>query len=186
MRRSTLRTAVVLAASLAVLLLAPGPTTAAADSCAAASASAKQVKPKRLRLATLCLLNRARRRHGLRRVRVDPRLRLAARRHARDMLFRRYFAHFSVTGSSPWDRIRAAGYMRPGQRWLVGENLAWGTGRASTPFDRTRALLQSPSHRANMLHRRFREVGIWVTPRVPWQTRHGQGAIYVLDFGFVR
>jgi uncharacterized protein YkwD len=184
MRRSTLRTAVVVSTSLAVLL-APGAATAVADSCVAASASARQVKPKRLRLATLCLLNAARRRHGLRRLRVDPRLRLAARRHARDMLIRRYFAHFSVAGSTPWDRIRSAGYMRPGQRWLVGENLAWGTGPASTPGDRTRALLRSPSHRANMLHRRFREVGIWVTPHVPWQSRPGQGAIYVLDFGYV-
>jgi uncharacterized protein YkwD len=185
MRRSTLRTSAVLAVSLGVLL-APGAATAVADSCVAASASARQVKPKRLRLTTLCLLNAARRRHGLSRLRVDPHLRLAARRHARDMLVRRYFAHFSAAGSSPWKRIRAAGYMRPGQRWLVGENLAWGTGRASTPGDRTRALLQSPAHRANMLHRRFREVGIWVAPRVPWQSRYGRGATYVLNFGFVR
>jgi uncharacterized protein YkwD len=185
MRRSTLRNSVVLAVSLGVLL-APGAATAVADSCGSASASVRQVKPKRLRLATLCLLNAARRRHGLRRLRVDPRLRLAARRHARDMLVRRYFAHFSAAGSSPWDRIRAAGYMRPGQRWLVGENLAWGAGRASAPGNRTRALMQSPSHRANMLHRRFREVGIWVAPRAPWQSRYGRGATYVLTFGFVR
>jgi uncharacterized protein YkwD len=184
MRRSTLRTSVVLAISLCVFLAGAG--TAAADSCLSASASARQVKPKRLRLATLCLLNAARRRHGLRRLRVDPHLRLAARRHARDMLGRRYFAHFSAGGSSPWTRIRAAGYMRPGQNWLVGENLAWGTGRASAPRDRTRALLRSRAHRANMLHRRFREVGIWVAPRVPWQSRSGRGATYVLNFGFVR
>ena len=114
-------------------------------------AQASQTTAKKLRLATLCLLNRERARHGLGRLKVDPRLRKAARWHAADMVNNRYFAHMSLAGSAPADRIRAAGYMTNVRRWYIGENLVWGAGPFSAPRDRVRALMHSPPHRRNML-----------------------------------
>ena len=83
------------------------------------------------------------------------------------MVSNRYFAHISLAGSKPSDRIRAAGYMNNVRRWYVGENLVWGAGPFSRPVDRVRALMHSPAHRANMLQTSFREVGVWVSRHTP-------------------
>ncbi len=159
------------------------PDTGAASSCSTAGTQANQQSAKRMRLATFCLLNRARRAQGLPRLKVDPRLRLAARRHAADMVARRYFAHVSLAGRAPADRIRAAGYLGGASRWYVGENLTWGAGRYSTPRDRVEALMHSPPHRQNMLQTRYQEVGIWVAPRAPVAAAYPSGATYVINFG---
>lgn len=158
---------------------------ARADSCDFGNARAAQTSAKKLRLATFCLLNRERRRRGLHRLKVDPSLRLAARRHARDMVANRYFGHVSRGGAQLSDRIRGAGYMSQASSWLVGENLVWGAGRFSSPLDRVRALMQSPPHRQNMLRSNFREVGVWVAQRAPVRAAYSSGATYVLNFGAV-
>lgn len=170
--------------SLAALLVPAD--SALADSCGFGRYRADQTTAKRLRLATLCLLNRERERRGVRGLKVDPRLRLAARRHAGDMVARRYFAHVSLGGSDPAERIRATGYMSRVRRWLIGENLGWGAGPLSTPADRVHALMQSPPHRQNMLRIGFREVGIWVAQRTPVRAAYPHGATYVINFGSVR
>lgn len=159
--------------------------SALADSCDFGYSRAEQTTAKKLRLATLCLLNRDRARHGLHRLTVDPRLRLAARRHAHDMVARKYFAHVSLGGSYPADRIRAAGYMAHVHRWFIGENLVWGAGPFSTPVDRVRALMHSPPHRENMLRAAFHEVGVWVSRRAPVHAAYSSGATYVITFGRV-
>jgi uncharacterized protein YkwD len=171
----------VLALSIVASCAAAG--SALANSCGFGRLQANQATPKKLRLATLCLLNRERRQHGLRRLVVNPRLRLAAHRHANDMVTRRYFAHVSSGGRRPSDRMRAAGYMGSAHHWLVGENLVWGAGAFSTPIDRVRALMHSPPHRENMLGPGFREVGIWVDRRAPVHAAYESGATYVLNFG---
>jgi uncharacterized protein YkwD len=171
----------VLALSIAASCVAAG--SAMASSCGFGHLRADQTTPKKLRLATLCLLNRERRQHGLHRLTVNARLRLAAHRHADDMVTRRYFAHVSSGGAQPSDRMRAAGYMGSAHHWLVGENLVWGAGALSTPIDRVRALMHSPPHRENMLRKGFREVGIWVDQRAPVHAAYQGGATYVLNFG---
>lgn len=176
------RKKVLTALVLPLSLLAAEPA-AAATSCGYGHDRAGQTTQKKLRLATLCLLNRERRQHGLPRLSVDPSLRRAARWHARDMVERRYFAHVSLGGSQPADRMRAAGYMGRARSWYVGENLVWGAGPFSTPVDRVRALMQSPPHRANMLGSRYREVGVWVARRAPVSAAYRSGATYVLNFG---
>jgi uncharacterized protein YkwD len=182
MRRPRWKPLLVLALSIAVLLV-PAAGPALADSCDYGYAPANRTSAKKLRLATLCLLNRERMKRGLHRLTVDPRLRLAARRHADDMVSRGYFAHVSLGGSQPADRIRAAGYMGQARRWLIGENLVWGAGPFSSPVDRVRALMHSPPHRENMLRTRFQEVGVWVAKRAPVHAAYRSGATYVLNFG---
>jgi uncharacterized protein YkwD len=172
---------VVLALSIAASCAAAG--SALASSCGFGRLQANQASAKKLRLATLCLLNRERGHYGLDALRVNSHLRLAAHRHANDMVTRRYFAHISSGGRRPSDRVRAAGYMGSAHHWLVGENLVWGAGAFSTPIDRVRALMHSPPHRRNMLQPRFREVGIWVSQQAPVHAAYQSGATYVLNFG---
>ena len=100
--------------------------------------------------AVLRGINRARAFHGLRRLRADRRLARAADAHTRNMLRADFFAHGAFA-----QRVRR--YIRVPVR-AVGETLAY-TSRCSA---RTvvRMWLNSPSHRAVLLSRSFRRVGI--------------------------
>jgi uncharacterized protein YkwD len=154
--------------------------------CANADALPGHVSSRALGKATHCLVNRARTRHGLPRVRGNRRLSLAARRHGRDMVRRRYFAHRSLSGESVTQRIRSTGYARSARRWRAGENIAWGDGRQATPRRIVRGWMRSPSHRHNILARRFRELGVAAVPGAPVRRRSRRiAATYVHEFGRV-
>ena len=123
--------------------------------------------------ATLCLLNAEREQEGLRPLRSDGVLARAARRHAEDMAERGYFAHESPGGTGPHERIRRAGYR---DARLTGENLAQGEREAGAPSSIVDGWMHSPGHRANVLRRRFEEIGIGIA-------QDGDMAIYVTTFG---
>ncbi|MGB9598570.1 MAG: CAP domain-containing protein [Minisyncoccales bacterium] len=74
---------------------------------------------------------------------------------AKDIFENNYFDHQSPLGYSPWHWFLLAGY----QYQSAGENLAIGFLDSKEVFD---AWLKSPSHRANILNRNFKEIGIWV------------------------
>ena len=93
-----------------------------------------------------------------------------------------YFEHDSRNGDSFADRIRDTGYLSRASRWVVGENLAWGSGRLATPEAIVKAWMDSPGHRANILSGRYREIGIGLTLGSP---RGGDGATYATEFGAV-
>jgi uncharacterized protein YkwD len=99
----------------------------------------------------LSVMNRVRAAHGLRLLRADARLEVAARRHSSRMLRTDTFCHGAFTA-----RIRRVGVRAP----RVGENLAWGAGA----YARARAIvnmwLASPGHRANLLRPGYRIVGV--------------------------
>lgn len=89
----------------------------------------------------------------------------AARQHSQWMLDNGVFDHTGVNGSSPWDRMRDAGYTLSGT-WTAGENIAWG-GTGGSTIDLTayaishhERLFKSPGHRKNILGSGYREVGI--------------------------
>jgi uncharacterized protein YkwD len=134
--------------------------------------------------ASLCLVNRERRRRGLRPLRASGKLSLAARRHASDMLRHGYFSHQSRSGASFVRRIRSTGYLHGARAWLVGENIALGRGRSSTARAILRAWMHSPPHRASILRPSFRELGAGVASSA--SRRGGRKAIYVQEFGVVR
>jgi uncharacterized protein YkwD len=129
--------------------------------------------------ATVCVINAVRAHHGLPALRHDRRLARAARRHSRDMVARRYFAHTSPEGVTPRFRIAASGWMRGRHHWRIGENLAWRSGRAA-PGTIVRMWLRSPGHRRNLLDHRFRAIGIGVAQGTPASR---PGATYTADFG---
>lgn len=101
-------------------------------------------------------------------VALNEQLNQAARSHSSDMLNRDYFAHDTLEGVTPFQRMSQAGYA-----WVTaGENLAWrgttGTLDEATAVEAQHADLFVDSgiagrgHRVTMLVAGFREVGIAV------------------------
>lgn len=137
------------------------------------------------RRALLCLLNKTRRAHGLRRLRGNARLLRAAERHSRSMVERGYFSHVEPGGLTSLDRIRRTGYLSGAHRFTCGENIGWGDGPTSSPRSMMRAWMNSAPHRANILTASFREVGLGEVPGTPGRAR-ASGGTYTTVFGVRR
>jgi uncharacterized protein YkwD len=135
-----------------------------------------------VRAAIVCLHNQIRARNGLPLLKGNAKLRRAAERHSAEMVQKRYFEHTSPTGATMVDRILAAGYARADRGWLLGENLEWGTGSMSTPRGAIDAWMNSAGHRANILKRGYRHMGIGITLGLP-SGDGGTGATITVDFG---
>jgi uncharacterized protein YkwD len=86
----------------------------------------------------------------------DPRLTVAAQRHADDMLKNGVSGHVGSDGSSPQTRIADAGYTGAG---YTGEIVYWGTGSAATPSVAIDRWMESPPHRAIILNCAFTAAG---------------------------
>ena len=99
------------------------------------------------------LTNEKRVEYGLTPLVASARLSRAAEAKASDMFTNDYWAHNSPSGRTPWSFIASAGY-----RYLfAGENLA----RDFTdPGSVVSAWMNSPTHRANLLDKNFREIGV--------------------------
>ena len=134
---TTLLLALVAAAALVFPVVAGSATT--------------QTSRTRAETTLLREINKARSAHGLRTLRYDARLAVAARAHTRDMAAKGYFAHGNFGA-------RMAGFHVQGP--FVGENLAWGTGTQGTADGIVRAWLASPGHRRNLLRPGFRRIGL--------------------------
>ena len=171
--------ATALALALIVVLMT-APAASAAGACSAANASVKTASKRALVRATLCQLNAERKRRGMRPLRLNRNLSAAARAHSRAMARRHFFSHDSLNGASFLDRIRRTGYLHGARSWNVGENIAYGSGRLSTPRSIGRAWMNSPGHRANILSRSFRSIGIGIAAGTPYGRG---GATYTTDFG---
>ncbi|MGC0415614.1 sigma-70 family RNA polymerase sigma factor [Embleya sp. AB8] len=110
----------------------------------------------RLERAVVELVNSARVEHGCASVRVDDRLRAAARKHSDDMLARRFYDHLNPDGIRADGRITAAGY-----HWrLWGENLDRGRSDAAHVVAEW---LADPVHRDNILDCGFTDIGVGAT-----------------------
>ena len=171
--RKTARRAAAVSAAFTAFLAAP----AAASACGNVHADANKASIKQVDTSTVCLLNAARRRHGLPPLHVNRRLSLASRRHAHSMAAHHYFAHGDFVG-----RIRAVHYLSGARSWIIGENIAWGSQRLGSPAAIVKAWMHSPPHRANILSRSFREIGIGVSRGAP-VSGVSDGVTYATDFG---
>ena len=183
MRSITRRLVRLVPVLLTAFTAASFPSTAySASGCAGAGTSPARLGAPGVRATTLCLLNAKRRANGVGPLRHATKLIRAARRHSRDMVAHTYFAHDSRSGANFSDRIAKTGWMRGRNRWVVGENLAWGARRGSTPRRIVASWMASPVHRANILKPRFHVIGIGVENGVPVASG-GAGATYTTDFG---
>jgi uncharacterized protein YkwD len=121
--------------------------------------------------------NKSRTNHGLRALCVDPKLTRAARSHSREMIEKDYFSHFSYDGESVGTRLGRFGY-----DWSVcGENIAGGSGTAGQPGSIFGLWMNDPAHKATILDRRFRQVGVG-THTGNYKGNEGF-TMYTVDFG---
>jgi len=102
----------------------------------------------------LVLVNQERTSRGLKPLVMDEELRAVARAHSEDMFVRGYFSHYTLEGEDPFQRMHDAGVTYR----TAGENLAL----APTLQLAHTGLMNSPGHRANILHPQFGRVGIGI------------------------
>jgi uncharacterized protein YkwD len=133
-------------------------------------------RPRKLRSALLCLVNRKRADEGLKALKLDRKLQKAAGRHARDMVKHDYFAHQRPGGPDLGERLDRAGWR--GTHW--GETIAYGCGRSSSPRATLKGWLNSPPHRQVLLSGTYKRGGLGVGAEAPCGSG---GAIWVLDVG---
>jgi uncharacterized protein YkwD len=189
------RLLLVLCSTLLVLAL-PATAIAANDGGKRKTRSAQQCADADLvpdagnlddvRAAVLCLHNRERAERGLAPLKEHAKLRQAAEAHADDMVAGRYFSHDAPDGEDMVDRVLRTGYARGAAGWSLGENIAYGTGVLATAAQIHRSWMRSPGHRANILRRQFREIGIGIALGAPFDARGRTGATYTADFGIRR
>ncbi|MFF4924502.1 CAP domain-containing protein [Kitasatospora sp. MY 5-36] len=115
-------------------------------------------------------VNAERGRVGAPPVRLDDRLSAAAQRHANDMASHDLTQHNGTDGSSPWDRIAAAGFVSRSS----AENV---TPSNSVP-EAMQMWMNSPGHRVNILNPDYNYIGIGYAPR-----QRGNWGRYVQTFG---
>jgi uncharacterized protein YkwD len=88
-------------------------------------------------------------------VRWSPTLANSANAHSADMATKDYFSHYSKSGKSPFQRMRAAGY----RYRAAGENIAAGRSLAS-PEAVVKAWLKSPGHCKVIMNGKYKELGV--------------------------
>lgn len=115
----------------------------------------------------LSMVNSERVAEGCKPLRVDHRLVRAATAHSADMSRRGYFAHTTPDGVTFGERIRRAGYPKPG-----AENIAHGQTSARQVVD---DWLASPGHHRNIVNCKMKAIGIGVSP---------DGRFWTQDFGY--
>lgn len=104
----------------------------------------------------ITLTNSKRAEFGLGALSFNPLLGQAAAGKAGDMFAGNYWAHNSPSGKTPWQFMTAAGY----RYVFAGENLARDFEDANSVVN---AWMNSPSHRANVLDKNFKEIGVAVS-----------------------
>jgi len=111
--------------------------------------------PSSVQLKVVALTNANRAKYGIGPLTPDALLMRAAQAHAEDMERNGYFDHTDQKGGNPSDRTRAVGYPRA----AIAENIAMGQRDAAEVMN---SWMQSPGHRANLLNRDYRAIGVGV------------------------
>jgi uncharacterized protein YkwD len=129
-----------------------------------------------------CLMNAMRADAGVPALTEQDQLAQASLGHSQDMVQNQYFAHDSPDGRDVVARLEQVGYIPKTGDWVVGENLAWGSGALATPQSLVNAWMNSPPHRENLLSSDFGEVGMGVSYGTP-SSDGPDGVTVTTDFG---
>ena len=100
--------------------------------------------------------NRHRQTEGLKVLSFNAKLEESAKAKLEDMFTNNYFAHLSETGEGPAELAITAKY----EYIVVGENLA--LGNFLDDKELLQAWMDSPGHRANIMNKNYRDIGIAV------------------------
>ncbi len=101
----------------------------------------------------LVLVNEERSSAGLSSLQLSRKLSAAAQAHAEDMALKGFMGHTGSDGSSPADRVTAAGY----DYVYVGENVGEGY---TTPQTMMQGWMGSTGHKANILSKNYTQMGV--------------------------
>lgn len=139
----------------------------------------------RVEAALVCLMNEERAARDLRPVWVDKRLERSSAFHTNDMVSRGYFAHHKRGRPRLVKRIRRTGYFKGTVSGAYSENLGYGPPERASAHEMHNAFMLSPTHRRNILYRRFRNVGIGSVMIDPDPVFYADypAAVYTVDFG---
>jgi uncharacterized protein YkwD len=138
--------------------LAAGALTAVGVAPAATKSARAVTGGPSLAAKVLAEVNSLRVSRGLTPLRVSRELAAAATQHSEEMVRDGYFEHNGRRGSYA-RRLEAYYPVGQSRRWLVGENLVWGSPTISAR-EAVSLWLHSPKHRANLLRRSWLDVGI--------------------------
>lgn len=105
------------------------------------------------RAEMLGIINARRRKAGVPPLCINAKLNQAAEAHSADQAARRMMTHTGSDGSNPCQRIQRTGY----RFRACGENVAQGV---ATVYDIMNGWMRSAPHLANMVDRKYRQVGL--------------------------
>lgn len=103
----------------------------------------------------LNLTNQDRQKENLPKLTMNSILSESALSKANDMLNKDYFAHYSPDGTTPWDWVDRDDY----SYIFIGENLGMNFTTAESVH---RALMNSPTHRHNIMSAKYQDMGVAV------------------------
>ncbi len=145
-------------------------TTATAKSRTTAAAAAPAINASAYEQQVLSLTNAQRTANGCPALTWNSALGSVARAHSQDMAARNYFDHNTLNGTTPAQRLTAAGYAYR----QMAENIAAGQ---ATPAAVMASWMGSAGHKANILNCALTELG------VGYATGGAYGSYWTQDFG---
>jgi uncharacterized protein YkwD len=184
--RRTVGFAIALAMLALLLAAASSPSSASAAQCKGGDAGTAKLSDKQAAKAVYCLLNKERRSHGLKPLHHQRSQTEAARGHNRRMVESRCFSHQCPGEKDLVGRLTSAKYLPCNCSWGVAENIAYGSGRGTSPRSIVDAWMHSAEHRANILNGAFQHIGVAVSSGTPDSGRSSDGATFTTDFGSKR
>ena len=189
------RKAVVLAllAIPAVGMLGSSPASGseAEPICSTPDTPSAQMELPAFDAAIVSLINQQRAAAQMKPLRRNPLLADAAFIYTTSMLSGQFFTHHgSVDGSNNAStvigRLRFLGYIPPGKRWIVGEDLREARVPTDTPSGVVQAWMESPEHRARILNRKFEDIGVDAQRGIADEFPNVTGVTVAAEFGFRR
>jgi uncharacterized protein YkwD len=154
----------------------------AGDSCNDRDLTPSDSDIDQLNASILCLVNGQRTDFGLPTLNHSSQLDQSAQGMCQRMVTEHFFSHETPDGKTVVDRVEPTGYIPNSGDWVVGENLAWGSGALSTPQAIVNGWMNSPGHRANILAPDYKDLGLAACMGSPTTTNTG-GTVYVNNFG---
>ena len=157
---------------------ASAPSGDITSKCASAALVPSAGRRKAILAALLCVMNEQRALVNAKPLKLSKRLGKAAARHTRAMVGGKFFAHQGPREAGFGARLSKVNYRGP-----AGENIGAGAGVFSTPVEMVNGWMHSRLHRANLLSKRWRTVGIGFSAEFPLPPPVQPAATYTTDFG---
>lgn len=155
---------------------------AAAAQCADSETTPTEGNLAAMAQSVLCLVNAERADQGLGALSQNGQLDQAAQGMAEEMVAKQFFSHETPDGRNLADRVEPTGYLPNNDDWVLGENLAWGSGALSTPRAIVNGWMNSEGHRKNILDGSYKDVGLGTKMGSPSPSAKG-GTVFVHNFG---